>query len=241
MKLTFLGTKGYIEASTRRHRRHSSLMVAYKGREVMIDCGEDWLGRITGLNPRAIMVTHGHPDHAWGLKKGAPCPVYATEETWKTVKGFDIGDPRVIDFRIPTEVEHITFEALPVVHSTRAPAVGYRVTAGNAAIFYVPDVVYIKERNEALGGVKIYIGDGATVQRSMVRKSKEDVLIGHTPLRTQLTWCADEGVPLAIFTHCGSRIIGGDERTLAALIRRMAKERGLEAKIAYDGMETVVR
>jgi len=216
-------------------------MVAYKGREVMIDCGEDWLGRIAGLNARAIMVTHGHPDHAWGLKKGGPCPVYATEETWKTMKGFDIDDPRVIDFRVPTDVEDITFEAFPVVHSTKAPAVGYRVTAGNAAIFYVPDVVYIKERNEALEGVKIYIGDGAAVQRSMVRKTKEDALIGHTPLRTQLTWCADEGVPLAIFTHCGSGIVEGDERTLGALIRRMARERGLEAKIAHDGMETVVR
>ena len=56
-------------------------------------------------------------------------------------------------------------------HSTRAPAVGYRMTAGEVAIFYVPDVVWIHAREEALSGCKVYVGDGATLTRSMVRKS----------------------------------------------------------------------
>jgi len=37
----------------------------------------------------------------------------------------------------------IEFEAFPVEHSLRAPAVGYRVTAGRRAIFYGPDLVSI--------------------------------------------------------------------------------------------------
>src|SRR5437660_1496849 len=32
MKLTFLGTRGEIEARTRRHHRHSSLLVSYRGK-----------------------------------------------------------------------------------------------------------------------------------------------------------------------------------------------------------------
>jgi hypothetical protein len=104
----------------------------------------------------------------------------------------------------------------------------------------VPDVVYIPEREAALSGAKLYVGDGATVTRSLVRKI-DDNLIGHTPLRTQLTWCQKEGVPRAIFTHCGSRIVKGDERTLGAQIRQMAEERNVEAEIAYDGMEVVLR
>ena len=32
-------------------------------------------------------------------------------------------------------------------------------------------------------------------------------------------------------------IVGGDERVLGALIRRLGRERGVAARIAYDGME----
>ena len=41
MKLTFLGTRGEIEARTRQHRMHSSVLVSYRGAKVMIDCGLD--------------------------------------------------------------------------------------------------------------------------------------------------------------------------------------------------------
>jgi hypothetical protein len=37
--LTFLGTRGEIEARTRRHRMHTSLLVSYRNAHVMIDCG----------------------------------------------------------------------------------------------------------------------------------------------------------------------------------------------------------
>src|SRR5438067_2064128 len=49
MKLTFLGTRGEIEARTRRHHMHSSRLVSYRGKKVMIDCGLDWLGKFEQL------------------------------------------------------------------------------------------------------------------------------------------------------------------------------------------------
>jgi ribonuclease BN (tRNA processing enzyme) len=70
MKLTFLGTRGYIEARNERHYRHSALLVSYRRRRVMIDCGEDWLGQIPKPPPHAIVLTHAHPDHAFGLRDG---------------------------------------------------------------------------------------------------------------------------------------------------------------------------
>jgi len=39
VNLTFLGTRGEIEARTRRHRMHTSLLVSHRGARVMIDCG----------------------------------------------------------------------------------------------------------------------------------------------------------------------------------------------------------
>lgn len=205
----------------------------------MIDCGADWLGRIEKLAPDAIVVTHAHPDHAWGLKGGAPCPVYASDESWALMADYTVRDRRLIAPRSPSRIRGLTFEAFPVVHSLRAPAVGYRVSAGGAALFYVPDVVAIPARAEALVGVALFIGDGATLVRSMVRRHG-DALFGHTPVRTQLGWCQGEGVARAVFTHCGTEIVAGDERRLGARLRAMAKERGVEARIAYDGLEIVL-
>ena len=86
----------------------------------------------------------------------------------------------------------------------------------------------------------VYVGDGATIVRSMVRKPGER-LIGHSPIRTQLGWCQKEGVRRAIFTHCGSAIVAADPEEVAAQVNQLAQERGVQAQIAYDGMEVVLR
>ena len=243
MKLRFLGTRGEIDTRTRRHGRHSSLEVSYYGHRAMIDAGEDWRGHLDEVAPHAIVVTHSHPDHAWGLKDGAPCAVWATAVTWQAIDGYPIAeeDRRRVEPREAFEpIDDVRFEAFTLEHSTRAPAVGYRVEAGRRAVFYVPDVAYIHEREAALDGVDLYIGDGATMARSMVRR-QDDALVGHVPVRTQLTWCADEGVPVALITHCGSQIVEGDERHLGARLRSWAEERGVEAGFAHDGMVRVLR
>jgi phosphoribosyl 1,2-cyclic phosphodiesterase len=240
MKLEFLGTRGYIDPQTPRHFRHATIKVSYLGRAVAIDCGEDWLGHLDTWEVEAILVTHAHPDHAWGLREGAPCPVYATEESWQVMDGYDVRDRKNVVPRTPIGIESMIFEAFPVEHSTRAPAVGYRITAGEVSVFYVPDVVWIRDREDALSGTRLYIGDGATITRSMVRKSAEK-LIGHTPIRTQLTWCQKEGVPWAVFTHCGAEIVDGNEQAAASQIEDLAKQRGVRAQIAYDGLELVLR
>ncbi len=127
MKLKFLGTRGEIEKRTRRHHMHTSLMISYRGADVMIDCGLDWLGKFEQLQPDAIVLTHAHPDHAWGLKNGAPCPVHAPQKTWETLTSCRVEDRYLIKERTPTKICGVTFEAFAVEHSILAPAVGYRV------------------------------------------------------------------------------------------------------------------
>jgi phosphoribosyl 1,2-cyclic phosphodiesterase len=239
MELTFLGTRGEIETRTRRHRMHTSLLVSYRGAKVMVDCGLDWLGKLKRVDPSAIVLTHAHPDHAWGLKNGAPCPVYAPEKTWQTLLHYPIKERRLIKERKQTKICRITFEAFSVEHSILSPAVGYRVTAGRASIFYAPDLIFIHERKAALKRVQIYIGDGATLTRSFIRR-RGNGLIGHAPVRTQLTWCEKEGVPRAIVTHCGSEIVTGDERKIAAQLHILGVERGVKVRMAFDGMRAAL-
>jgi phosphoribosyl 1,2-cyclic phosphodiesterase len=240
MKIEFLGTRGYIEEKSELHGMHSSCLISYYSKRIMIDCGNDWLGGIEEVSPDVIMITHAHPDHADGLKNGAPCPVYASGETHEIMSGFDISERRILGIRKPVEILNMTVEAFALSHSTRAPAVGYRITAGNSTIFYAPDVVYIHGREKALGGVKVYIGDGATLDQSFVRKQK-DKLIGHTPVRTQLTWCKKFNIPRAVITHCGSQIVGGDLGEIDSMVQKMGEERGVEVQIAFDGMEMILR
>lgn len=186
MDLTFLGTRGDIEKKTRRHRRHSALLVKEANARVLVDCGADWLGRIEALRPTAIVVTHGHPDHAWGLANGAPCPVYATAETWPLLAAYPISKRQIMPEREPINVNGIAFEAFPVEHSIRAPAVGYRIAANRRSAFYVPDVVAICDP-AALFGIDVYIGDAASVTRPIIRR-RNGMRIGHIPIRTQLDW-----------------------------------------------------
>jgi phosphoribosyl 1,2-cyclic phosphodiesterase len=240
MKLTFLGTRGEIDGRTPLHHRHTATEVSYRGRRVMLDAGMDWLEKLHELGPAAVVVTHAHPDHAWGLRLGAPCPVWATDPTWKLMDGWPLPDAHRVEPRQPFVVEGITFEAFPVEHSIRCPAVGYRITAGETSVFYAPDVVHIPEREAALRGCALYVGDGATLVRSFVRK-RGDQLVGHAPVRTQLGWCAKEGVPRMVVTHCGTEIVEGDPAQVDARLEELGRERGVRVELAHDGLELVVR
>ena len=167
-------------------------------------------------------------------------PSSRPKETWQTLTNCRVEDRRLIKERVPTKIFGITFEAFPVEHSILAPAVGYRIRVGRACIFYGPDLLFIYDRAAALKDVQLYIGDGATLTRLFVRK-RGNRLIGHAAVRTQLRWCANENVPCAIITHCGSEIVTGDERAIRKKITATAREMGVEAEIAHDGLELVLR
>jgi phosphoribosyl 1,2-cyclic phosphodiesterase len=232
--LTFLGTRGEIDVRSRRHRRHSALLVEHGNARIMIDCGADWLGRLKTIAPTAIVLTHAHPDHAGGLRRGAPCPVYATAQTHRLLARFPLRDRRIVTPYQPFSIGGVGLEAYKVRHSIRAPAVGYRVSAGTASLFYVPDVAILPNPAKALRGACVYVGDGATMQRSMVRM-KDGVPIGHAPIAAQLQWCTKAQVRRAIFTHCGSPVVRGNARALDKKLRSLGREHEVDASFAYDG------
>jgi Beta-lactamase superfamily domain len=123
-----------------------------------------------------------------------------------------------------------------VEHSLDAPAVGYRITARGVSIFYVPDLVRIHERHEAMSGIALYVGDGTSITRLLVRR-RGDTTIGHASVHDQLNWCREEGVRRVIITHCGSRIVKGDAGSVAAKVEGSGRERGVEVVVAHDDLE----
>jgi phosphoribosyl 1,2-cyclic phosphodiesterase len=210
-------------------------MVSAGAGRVLIDCGQDWLGRVRDLHPAAILISHTHDDHAAGLKRGAPCGVYATARAWGAMAGWPVAVRHVVPPRHPFALADLVIEAWPVEHSVLAPAVGYRLTDGSRRVFYVPDVAELPDPVAALKGVDLYIGDGATIDRSLVRR-RGAVRIGHATIGTQLEWCAAAGVDRAIFTHCGSPIVRAEPRAVAATLTAMARQVGVRATFARDGL-----
>ena len=56
----------------------------------------------------------------------------------------------MVEPRTPFAIGGVRFEAFPVQHSLRAPAVGYRVSAGRSIFFYVPDLAAIDEQRDVV-------------------------------------------------------------------------------------------
>lgn len=105
------------------------------------------------------------------------------------------------------------------------------MSTGGRTFFYAPDIARLPNPAHALRGVDIYVGDGATVLRPLVR-DRDGTLIGHASIAEQLRWCAEAG--RAIFTHCGSPIVRGNARKLNAQVRQLGRQRGIDASIACD-------
>lgn len=230
MRLTFLGTRGGIAIRGRAHRRHSALLVEHGRRRLLIDAGADWRGRLAALAPEAILVTHAHPDHAGGLAAGAPCPVYASATTCRALAGWPL-ELRPLSPGRTSRIAGLAIEAIAVVHSRIAPAVGFRL---DRRVFYVPDVVELPRKRAVLGGLALYIGDGARLVRPLVR-TRDGRRFGHTAIATQLGWCARAGVARAVFTHCGSEVVR-DHRNAAQIVRELGRRRGIDAALASDGL-----
>jgi phosphoribosyl 1,2-cyclic phosphodiesterase len=202
----------------------------------MIDCGTDWVREVHRLAPDAIVLTHAHPDHVDGLRHGSPCPVYAPSAVWQAIAAWPIDDRHRLALRAPADIRGIQFEAFTLDHSVIAPAVGYRLRAGRQTVFYAPDVLRIRQTMAALRDVDLYVGDGATIERPIVRiERRKGVPVGHASIATQLEWCARTAVPRAIFTHCGRAIVAGPT-DVERRISDLGRTHDVDAGVAQDGL-----
>jgi phosphoribosyl 1,2-cyclic phosphate phosphodiesterase len=191
MKITFLGTGTSTgvpsvgcpceichSTDPRDKRLRASILLEYDGRKVVVDTSSDFRQQAlrAGLDRLdAILYTHAHADHIFGLddirpfnfRTGRAIPCYADEATWVTLrhvfsyifdpKGY-VGAPRIEANTIdgPFELFGRRIEPLYVLHGSM-PVVAYRV--GRAA--YATDCSAIPDETcAALEDLDVLILDG---------------------------------------------------------------------------------
>ena len=140
-----------------------------------------------------------------------------------------------LPLRHPINVAGFVLEAWPVQHSLVAPAVGLKVSADGARVWYAPDIARLNTPRQALAGVDLYVGDGAVLTRSLVRR-RGTASIGHAGVVEQLGWCQAHGTGRAVFTHCGSGIVRLTDADAARSIRALGQQCGVDAQLARDGL-----
>ena len=226
MKLKILGTRGEISAFSRRHRRHSGMLIDGK---ILLDLGEE---EYLAYKPGAIFVTHLHPDHAVFIRKplATKIPVYAPEkDAAGTVSALVSKPVRIGRYRITP---------IPTHHSMRVKSQAYKVSDGRDAVLYTGDVVWIDKKYHALfEGVKLVVTDGSYLRKGgFIRKDKKTgKLYGHNGI-PDLIRLFKPFTRHILLTHFGSWFFE-DEAASTRRLLQLGREHGVKIHIGFDAME----
>lgn len=206
MKITFLGTGTSVgvpsvgcECDTclsddpRDNRLRTSVLIEHQGQNILIDPSTDFRQQALRIGLKhlaAILVTHSHADHCFGLDDTRPImfrdgaiPVYASEVTWQGLKriysyvfepaGYP-GVPRIVPHVIESDFSllGLNIEPLTVMHGQLA------VTAFRIGGFaYVTDCNFISDETCArLMGLELLVIDALRFKKHPTHMSLEQSL-----------------------------------------------------------------
>jgi ATP-dependent DNA ligase/phosphoribosyl 1,2-cyclic phosphodiesterase len=231
MIITFEGTKGDVPTVSPKHRLPSSITVYHNPTTLLVDFGEGYEN--VPSNVSAILLTHAHPDHAFGLKdKTVDVPVYLNKFSNRLLDKEHYSFHRKIFWRNPFTVEGIKVTPVPVIHSVKAPTSGFLFEAKGRKLAYFPDVLRIKDLN-VLKNTDVYIGDGSALDRDIIH-DVDGKKVGHASIRTQLNWLASQGVKRAVFTHFGK---WATSLAVREAFQELEKEFNIKVVAASDNMK----
>jgi len=206
MRITFLGTGTSVgvpsvgcECDTclsddsRDKRLRTSVLIEHQDRNILIDVSTDFRQQALRIGLKhlaAILVTHSHADHCFGLDDTRPImfrdgaiPVFATEITWQGLRrifsyafepaGYP-GVPRIIPNIIEGDfnVMGLEVEPLTVIHG-QLPVTAFRI----GGFAYVTDCNVIPEETCArLRGLELLVIDALRFKKHPTHMTLDESL-----------------------------------------------------------------
>jgi len=231
MRVRILGTRGEIEETARYHSRHSGVLV---DGALLLDLGEP---EFLVPAPKAVLITHLHPDHAYFVRSGASrppadIPLYAPEPHPKaaltvlgeagTIAGYDV-------------------RPVPTHHSLKVRSQAYLVGDGAARILYTGDLIWInKEHHPLLEGLDLVVTEASHFrQGGLVKRDKlTGTIYGHAGV-PDLVRLFRDFCRRIVLVHFGAWFYRDIGRARSA-IRALGRENGVRLEAGYDGREIVV-
>jgi ribonuclease BN (tRNA processing enzyme) len=257
VNLKILGTRGEVKESAPRHSKHSGVLI---DGQILLDLGEK---EYLDYRPKAVFITHLHPDHAFFIREPATIdvPVYAPE----THKNAKIEIP---SGSISLDAYRIT--PFPTIHSKKFRSMGYvveklgkmrermegrtegetgRGTGGRKEdgtevekddwkLVYTGDLIRInKKYHHLLENANLVITDGSHLRKGgrVFRDKETGQIYGHTGIPDLVNFFKAFTANI-LFLHFGSWFYE-DVFESAKRIKELGKERGVQVIAAYDGLE----
>jgi ribonuclease BN (tRNA processing enzyme) len=223
MKITTLGTRGEIPKSDRRHRKHSGVLI---DDNILLDLGERVFLR---HRPRAIFITHLHPDHAVFVREAVhiSAPIYAPErgrhELRVIAKPLSIGPYRI--------------RPIPTRHAVLVKSCAYLVERNDERVLYTGDIVGMdRKHRKTLGTLDCVITEASFLRKGgLVRRHPQSgKLYGHAGI-PDLIRLFKPHTDRIILTHFGSWFFTDAKKSRLA-IASLAELHDIELIAAHDGM-----
>lgn len=224
MQIEILGTRGNIAPSKPYHSKHTGYLL---NDELLVDVGE---AEFMDRDPKAIIFTHLHPDHAYFVDTEdsfePDIPVYTPEESEL------IPEANIIYDSFQVENYHIT--PIPVIHSLKVDSLAYIIEHKNDKIFISGDVAWIEKKyHEKIDHTDLTITEASFIKKGGQIRRKDDKIYGHTGV-PDLVRIFSPLTDRIVFTHYGSWFVK-DVPKGRKKIKRLETE---EAELipAHDGL-----
>lgn len=228
MKIKVLGSRGEIEESSPRYSNRSGILIDGK---LLFDLGEK---RFLAHKPKAIYITHLHPDHAYFVRRGheekAPARLYAPE-------GFK-QDPHVHIIDKPVKTDGYSIIPIPTHHSKNVQSQAYLIKKGKQSVLYTGDLVWIdKEYHALFERVDLVITEGSFIRKGgmIIRDKETHRLFGHNGIPNLIDLFKPHTKHI-LFVHFGSWFYQ-DVKAAKKKLLALGKEKEMDVLIGRDGLE----
>lgn len=230
LNIKILGTRGEIKESTTYHSKKSGVLL---DNYIMLDCGEK---RFIEHNPKFILITHLHPDHAYFVrhheKPHTNVPIFAPEK-------YDLA--KIIVTSTEFMIDDYRITPIPTIHSVRVKSNAYLIEHHGKKILFTGDMIWIEKKyHSLLDQLDLVITEASFAKRGgVIRRQEESGMIyGHNGIPDLINLFKNFSDTI-LFIHFGAWFYQ-DIHKSRQFFSDLATKNKIKIIVGYDGMELAI-